>query len=124
VLGENCAANGFYWRAREWMGTEALSLAWYDQPSLMHEMMEFYADFIIETSRPVLEKVAVDYFVLNEDMSMKSGPPLGPHTYRTFILPHLKRLVTFLREFGRGLRAPPQRRVRKAVSRESTTACV
>ena len=30
VLGENCAANGFYWRARELMGTEALSLAFYE----------------------------------------------------------------------------------------------
>ena len=30
VLGRNCAANGFYWRAREFMGTEGLSLAWYD----------------------------------------------------------------------------------------------
>ena len=97
ILGENCAANGFYWRARELMGTEALSLAWYDDPGLMHEIMEFYADFIIETSRPVLEKISVDYFVLNEDMSMKGGPLLGPDTYRTFILPHLKRLVDFLR---------------------------
>jgi len=100
VLGRNCAANGFYWRAREFMGTEALSLAWYDQPALMHEMMEFFADFIIETSRPVLEKIQVDYFVLNEDMSMKGGPLLGPDTYREFILPHLKRLVAFLRGHG------------------------
>ncbi len=100
VLGRNCAANGFYWRAREFMGTEALSYAWYDYPALMHEMMEFFADFIIETSRPVLDKVQVDYFVLNEDMSMKGGPLLGPDTFRTFIFPHLKRLVDFFRSHG------------------------
>ncbi|MHB0858578.1 MAG: uroporphyrinogen decarboxylase family protein [Anaerolineae bacterium] len=100
VLGENCAANGFYWRAREFMGTEALSYAWYDQPQLMHEMMAFYADFVIETSRPMLEQIAVDYFVLNEDMSMKAGPLLSPATYKTFIFPYLKRLVAFFREHG------------------------
>ncbi len=100
VLGRNCAANGFYWRAREFMGTEALSYAWYDHPALMHEMMEFFADFIIETSRPILEKVKVDYFVLNEDMAMKSGPLLGPDTFRTFIFPHLKRMVDFFRSHG------------------------
>ena len=66
----------------------------------MHEMMEFFADFIIETSRPVLEQVAVDFFTLNEDLSMKGGPLIGPDTYRTFILPHLKRLVSFLRGYG------------------------
>ena len=100
VLGRNCAANGFYWRAREFMGTENLSYAWYDYPELMHEMMEFFADFIIETSRPILERIQVDYFVLNEDMSMKSGPLLGPDTYRMFIFPHLKRLVEFFRSHG------------------------
>ncbi len=100
ILGRNCAANGFYWRAREFMGTEALCYAWYDTPALMHEMMEFYADLIIETSRPVLEHVQVDYFCLNEDMAMKSGPLLSPATYREFILPHLKRLVAFFRSHG------------------------
>jgi uroporphyrinogen decarboxylase len=100
TLGRNCAANGFYWRAREFMGTENLSLAWYDYPDLMHEMMEFFADFIIETSRPVLEKIQVDCFVLNEDLSMKGGPLLGPDTYREFIFPHLKRLVEFFRSHG------------------------
>ncbi|MBI4558565.1 MAG: hypothetical protein HY706_13360 [Candidatus Hydrogenedentes bacterium] len=100
VLGHNCAANGFYWRAREFMGTENLSTAWYEYPDLMHEMMEFYADFIIETSRPVLDKIQVEYFVLNEDLAMKSGPLIGPDIYRGFIFPHLKRLVAFFRSRG------------------------
>jgi len=100
ILGRNCAANGFYWRARELMGTENLSLAWYDYPQMMHEMMEFYADFIIETSRPVLEKIQVDYFTLNEDMSMKSGPLLSPATFREFIFPHLRRMVDFFKSHG------------------------
>jgi len=100
VLGENCAANGFYWRAREFMGTEALSLAWYDELDLMHEMMEFFADFNIETSRPVLERVQVDYFTLNEDFAGNAGPLLSPGTFREFILPHLKRMVEFFRAHG------------------------
>ena len=100
ILGINAAANGFYWRAREFMGTENLSYAWYDYPALMHEMMEFFADFIIETSRPVLEKVQVDYFTLNEDLSMKNGPLLSPDTFRTFIFPHLRRMIDFFRAHG------------------------
>ena len=100
VLGENCAANGFYWRAREFMGTENLSFAWYDFLELMHEMMEFFADFIIETSKPVLEKIHVEYFTLNEDMSMKNGPLLSPNTFKEFIFPHLKRMVEFFKSHG------------------------
>ena len=100
ILGTNCAANGFYWRAREFMGTEALSMAFFEYPDLMHEMMEFFADFIIETARPVLEKIDVEYFTLNEDMSMKSGPLLGPDLFRTYIFPHLKRMVEFFKSHG------------------------
>ena len=100
VLGENGAANGFYWRAREFMGTEALSLAWYDYPDLLHEMMAFYADFIIETSRPVLARVSPEYFVFNEDMSMKTGPLLSPATFKTFIQPHLRRVIEFMKGMG------------------------
>lgn len=100
VLGRNCSTLGFYWRARVWMGTELLSFAWYDQPDLMHEMMEFIADFTIETARPILEETSVEYVFINEDMAMKQGPLLSPDTYRKFIFPHMKRLVTFLKSNG------------------------
>lgn len=100
VLGHNCSACGFYWRAREWMGTENLSYAWYDQPDLMHEMMEFFADFTIETARPVLEQTDVEYFNLNEDFAMKTGPLLSPDKFREFVFPHLKRLVEFFKSHG------------------------
>jgi uroporphyrinogen decarboxylase len=100
VLGRNCSTLGFYWRAREWMGTENLSLAWYDQPALLHGMMEFIADFTIATARPVLEATDVDYVFINEDMAMNSGPLLSPDTYRAFILPHMKRVVSFLKTHG------------------------
>lgn len=100
VLGRNCSTLGFYWRAREWMGTENLCYAWYDQPELMHEMMEFIADFTIEVSRPILEKTDVDYVFINEDMAMKSGPLLSPKTYKEFIYPHMRRLVDYFKSHG------------------------
>jgi uroporphyrinogen decarboxylase len=100
ILGRNCSTLGFYWRAREWMGTEGLSYAWYDQPALMHEMMEFIADFTIEVSRPILDEIAPDYIFLNEDMAMKTGPLLSPRTYKTFVYPHLKRMIAFFKNKG------------------------
>ena len=100
VLGRNTSTLGFYWRAREWMGTEGLSYAWYDKPDLMHEMMEFIADFTIEIARPVMDETDVDYVFVNEDMAMKNGPLLSPDTYREFIFRHMKRLVEFLKSKG------------------------
>ncbi|MDH7481073.1 MAG: uroporphyrinogen decarboxylase family protein [Armatimonadota bacterium] len=100
VLGRNCQADGFYWRAREWMGTENLSYAWYDQPKLCHEMMETYADFTIEVARPILEEIDVEYFNLNEDFAGKGGPLIGPETFKKYIFKPMKRLVEFFKSKG------------------------
>jgi len=102
VLGQNCSTLGFYWRMREWMGTENLSYAFYDEPELCHDMCEFIADYTIELVRPLLEKIAPDYIFINEDMAMKSGPLLSPGTYREFIFPRMKRLVDFVK--GKGVK--------------------
>lgn len=100
ILGRNCSTLGYYWRAREWLGTENLSYAWYDLPALMHEMMEFITDFTIAVARPVLEKITPDYLFINEDLAMKTGPLLSPRTYKTFIQPQLRRLIDFIKGMG------------------------
>jgi uroporphyrinogen decarboxylase len=82
------------------MGTENLSYAWYDDPGLCDAMMEFTADFTIETLRPVLDEIAPDYIFINEDMSMKSGPLLSPAMYKQFIYPRMRRLVDFIKGKG------------------------
>jgi uroporphyrinogen decarboxylase len=100
VFGPNGSTLGFYWFARELMGTEGLSYAWYDQPALVHDLMELHADFLIEAARPVLEETTVEYVCLNEDMAMKNGPLLSPRTYREFIFPRLARVIHFLKSNG------------------------
>ena len=62
--------------ARELLGTEGLSFAWYDQPALMHDMMDFQAEFLIAAARPILEQTTVEYINLSEDMAMKTGAPV------------------------------------------------
>jgi uroporphyrinogen decarboxylase len=100
IFGPNCSTLGFYWFSRELLGTEGLSLAWYDQPTLMHDIIEFQANFLIEAARPVLAQTTVEYVCLSEDMAMKTGPLLSPATYKTFIYPRLKRVVAFLKSKG------------------------
>ncbi len=100
VMSKNCGTKGFFWRAREWMGTEGVCYAWYDMPKLMHEMMEFIADFTIEISKPILKEITPDYVFINEDMAMKNGPLLSPGQYKEFIFPHMRRLVDFFKSQG------------------------
>jgi len=91
---------GFYSMARRLMGTENLSYAWYDYPAMMHEMMETFADFFIETVHRALDELEVDYFNFFEDMAGKGGPLISPAQFREFILPGYRRVCNFLREHG------------------------
>ena len=97
ILGRNCCI-GFYGVARAWMGTEKLSLAFYDQPGLCQEMFEFIADFFIELTTPILKEVDFDYFNFFEDMAFKSAPLVSPTCFRQFIYPHYRRAIDHLKK--------------------------
>ncbi len=91
---------GFYSTLRQWMGTENLSYAFYDNPVLVHEMTEFLADFIIEASRRALEEVKVDYFNFFEDLAGKGGPLISPRLFREFMFDPYRRVIDFLHSHG------------------------
>ncbi|HIE30067.1 TPA: hypothetical protein EYP66_22610 [Candidatus Poribacteria bacterium] len=94
------AAFGFYSTPRKWMGTENLSLAFYDQPKLVHEMMDFLADFIIDVTKRAVEELDIDYFNFFEDMACKSGPLISPQMFKEFMLPRYKRVIDFFNRHG------------------------
>jgi len=100
IIGPNCSTLGFYWFARDMMGTEGLSYAFYDQPDLVHDIMEFHEDYLIQAARPVLACTDVEYVCFNEDLAMKTGPLLSPKAYRAFILPHLRRVIEYYKSHG------------------------
>jgi len=100
IFGPNCTTLGFYWHARDLMGTEPLSYALFDQPALVHDIMEFHADFLIEAARKILKQTTVEYVCFNEDLSMKNGPLISPKLYKTFIYPRLKRVIEFYKSHG------------------------
>jgi uroporphyrinogen decarboxylase len=100
IFAPNCQTLGFYWFARDMVGTENLSYALYDEPELVHDIMESHADFLIEAARPVLEKTSVDYVILNEDLSAKGGPLISPKCYKEFIFPRLRRVIDFYKSHG------------------------
>ena len=94
------ACTGLYSTPRRWMGTEATCLMFYDDPRLMHEMLDFIADFIIEAAARALQDVEVDYFNWFEDFAFKTGPLVSPPIFKEFLLPRYKRVNDHLRSHG------------------------
>lgn len=90
----------FYGWVRDWVGMENLSLMLYDNPHLVHEMIEYLEYFIIETIRKAVEEIKFDFVHFWEDMAYKTGPLVSPKMFKEFILPHYKKITEFLRRYG------------------------
>jgi uroporphyrinogen decarboxylase len=97
-LGVWCGS--LYGWPRSLFGLERISLMFYDDPGLVHEVCEHITDFVIRTLEPIVSRVQCDFAYYWEDMAGKAGPLCSPAIYREFMLPRLKRIVSFLRQHG------------------------
>jgi uroporphyrinogen decarboxylase len=82
------------------MGMERFLTAFHDEPDLMQDMFGFWAEFLLQTVRPLLGKLYLDYVTFAEDLAYKGGPHISPKTYAEFWLPHQDPLVEALRRSG------------------------
>ena len=91
---------GFFGATRELMGFENQVMMFYDDPGLMHEILDILCDLWIALYTRVQQDVRVDWFFIWEDMCFKNGPLISPALFREFLLPRYKRFTAALRENG------------------------
>ena len=94
------ASFGLYSQLRSWVGTENLSLMFYDNPALVEEMVEFNTEFILALIERALKDVKFDYFNFFEDCAGKGGPLYGPAQFHQFFEKPYKRIIARLRKAG------------------------
>jgi uroporphyrinogen decarboxylase len=82
------------------MGMERFLSAFYEEPDLMHDIFSHLGRFVMETIRPVLETVKLDYALIAEDLSGKNGPMISPRIYEEFWYPYQDPIVRMLRDHG------------------------
>ena len=97
-LGVWCGS--FYGWPRSFMGVERISMMFYDDPGLIHEMVEHIADFAVAILTPLLERIEFDFAYIWEDMAGKAGPLCAPATYREFCFEPLQRVTRLLHRHG------------------------
>ncbi len=91
---------GFFGPLREWVGFENLVLAFYDDPVWVQEMMDFYADFIIRLTTPMLKNVIPDCVHFFEDMAYRGGSLISPEFFKKFMLAPYRRVLDHFRAHG------------------------
>jgi uroporphyrinogen-III decarboxylase len=86
--------------ARELMGEEAACMAYYDQPELMHEILDTVRATAIQVFERVTETLVIDQLYVHEDLAGKSGPLVGPNQVRQFIEPYYRSVWELLSHRG------------------------
>lgn len=85
---------------RQLMGEVALCYAFYDQPELVHDMIDTLCNTSYTVMDAVTDIVVTDHILIHEDLAGKSGPLIGPSIMKEFISPYFKKVIQMLKEKG------------------------
>ena len=85
---------------RELMGPERTLYAFYDEPELVHDMMETNTEFTIAILKRVLDTAPLTTVFFWEDMCYRGGPLISPAMFTEFMTPRYKRITEVARNAG------------------------
>ena len=91
---------GVYGFIRERVGDENLAYLFYDDPALVHEIMDYYTDMAIALWEKQVCDVEFDLIECWEDMASKNRMFISPATFREFMTPCYRRVAEFAQEHG------------------------
>lgn len=86
---------GLFGILRELMGIENFLIALYDDPDLIHNMMDEWTNVWLAIYEKVCQRVKVDAIHMWEDMSGKAGSLISPAMIREFMMPNYKKIKAF-----------------------------
>jgi hypothetical protein len=83
------------------MGLELFLETLIDDPGLVKDMFDFWADFVIEASRELVSRCKIDFVYFTEDgMGYKNGTLVSPKMYRDLWIPGMRKVTDFLHSHG------------------------
>lgn len=91
---------GFLGFPRQIMGVTEYLMALYDEPELIHDICNTFADFLIAYYERICRDVQVDCLLIWEDMAGKQGSLISPDHFREFLAPQYRKMVSFARDAG------------------------
>lgn len=86
---------GVYGFPRTLLGDQALAYAFYDDPGLVHDIMDTYTDFAIRVWEKMVRDTDFDLVECWEDMASKQGSIVSPAMFREFMKPNYEKIRDF-----------------------------
>jgi uroporphyrinogen decarboxylase len=91
---------GFFSFVRELVGDEEVMYLFYDDPGMVHDMMDFQVQRLCGLLDRAVEHLRVDCVFIWEDMCYKNGPLISPAHFREFLLEPYQRYIDRIRSHG------------------------
>ncbi len=98
MISLNCP--GPYGWLRNFIGFENLSLAFYEYPEMIHEMVEHLTAMSLHQLAQIPADIPIDRSSWWEDMACKNGPFVGPKMFAEFLQPQYHAVGRELRKRG------------------------
>lgn len=89
-----CGCYGFQ---RNLFGEENLAYIYYDDPQILHEIMEYWLKLYTGMADHLCPLVDFDYVFIWEDMAYKTSSLVSPVLFQKFMLPYYKELTGYLK---------------------------
>lgn len=86
---------GVYGFIRNLMGDVNLAYAFYDDPELVHEIMDSYTDMLLVLWETLARDVQFDLIEFWEDMASKNGSLVSPAMFNEFMAPNYRKVRDF-----------------------------
>jgi len=91
---------GVYGFARNMMGDVNLAYALYDEPELVHDIMDSYTEMAVAVWEEMVADVEFDLIECWEDMASRDGALVSPATFRAFMRPNYQKIARFAQAHG------------------------
>jgi len=85
---------------RQLMGEEFACICYYEQPELMHDILDTMTNTTFRVFERISEKLLIDQLSVHEDLAGKSGSLVGPVQIRDFIKPYYRKVWDLLSSRG------------------------
>jgi hypothetical protein len=94
---------GTYGVVRGLMGPAAASLAFYDDPELVHEITEWHLDHVRRYVFPLIERLRPEVVAMGEDLCYNHGMLLSPRQFNEFFAAYYREVCDCARANGADL---------------------
>jgi uroporphyrinogen decarboxylase len=89
---------GVFGTIRDLLGAEEVLYAFYDEPEMIHDMMDTLTTLWLDSFEKVAEKIQIDHIHIWEDMAGRSGSLISTDMMEEFMMPQYDRFAAFAKK--------------------------